>query len=226
MGWRRERGLILVLLLLLLPTPLPPVEPLPLGQWSSIFSLSHALFSRVANARAGRGDDAGAERARKIAIKLNWGFSFWGWIFSLARDYRKNYWFRTPELVRRSENSFAALSDLNKALDELRRITSKPEKAKWVAGNYHRIFGLSKNLIHELLREFAKAGALREMMLALKKELEEGDLLRDCLELGANDLMDFLGIAERLFPFGGDGSQRSSDRRPNDDDDDDEEEEL
>ncbi|KAG9448135.1 hypothetical protein H6P81_014263 [Aristolochia fimbriata] len=144
MGWiRREMGLIsFLLLLLLLPVP-PPAKPLPWGQWQSVLYLSRALFARVADARAGRGDAAGAERARQIADKINWGFSFWGWVFSLARDYRKNYWSWTPELLQRTQSSFGALFDLSDGLDELRRIESNSERAVWVAENYQKILGLS-----------------------------------------------------------------------------------
>lgn len=36
-------------------------------------------------------------------------------------------------------------------------------------------------------------------MLAMKKEIEEGDLLKDCLEVGTKDLEGLVQIGKNLF---------------------------
>ncbi|CBI30766.3 unnamed protein product, partial [Vitis vinifera] len=42
-------------------------------------------------------------------------------------------------------------------------------------------------MLGKLLQEFRQSGALREVVEKLKKEVTEGELLRDCLELVSND---------------------------------------
>lgn len=50
-------------------------------------------------------------------------------------------------------------------------------------------------------------GPLRDALLALRQEVEEGGLLRDCLEVGSDDLKGLVVVAKDLaFRYLFDGS--------------------
>ncbi|XP_074578824.1 uncharacterized protein LOC141835286 [Curcuma longa] len=187
---------LLLLLLILLPSS-PVSEGLYLGQWRTLVSLSHSLLSRVSNARAARGDLAGADRARRIADKLRLLGGAGGGIWSLGWDFAWNYAWRgvgipTAEVSR-------AAARLMEALAEASRIESGAERARWALRNYRELVGLADPLFKSLLRTFSRSGPLREMILILQKEAAEGELLKDCLEIGAADLEGLLRIAKDLL---------------------------
>nr|CAD1834006.1 unnamed protein product [Ananas comosus var. bracteatus] len=195
-GARRPPHLLLPLLLfvLILTPSAPRACALLVTQWSSLLSLSHSLLSRVANARAARGDVAGAARARAIADQLSLlGVGRGAW--SLGRDFLWNYAFRGGGGAEASRTASRVLA----ALSEASRIKSTAEMRRWVLRNYPDLVALSNSFIQTLLRTFSRSGPLREAVLVLQREVEEGELLKDCLEVGARDLEGLLRIAKDLF---------------------------
>ncbi|XP_077252265.1 adenine phosphoribosyltransferase [Tasmannia lanceolata] len=199
MIWRRTSNLLL-LLFLIFPAPLP-ANSVPFAEWRTLFSLAHSLMNRVANVRASRGDVSGAERARKIAQKLEGGLALWGGIWSFGWDYLRNYAWRDVISGWPPTEVFRAVSEMNDllgALSELTRMESDKDKARWLLQNYQRVLGVSRSLLRRLLLVFYQSGPLREVVLILQQEAE-GGLVRDCLELGASDLKSMLQIAKEIF---------------------------
>lgn len=153
-GARRPPHLLLPLLFVLILTPSAPrARALLVTQWSSLLSLSHSLLSRVANARAARGDVAGAARARAIADRLSLlGVGRGAW--SLGRDFLWNYAFRGggggAEASRTASRVLAALSEAS-------RIKSTAEMRRWVLRNYPDLVALSDSFIQTLLRTFSRS---------------------------------------------------------------------
>ncbi|KAG0485013.1 hypothetical protein HPP92_009092 [Vanilla planifolia] len=187
---QRSIRLLAVLLLLLHHS-----DGLRLGQWGTLLSLSESLISRVANIRDARGDHAGADRARKVADKIHhigggWGLWSTGWDF--AWNYALHGGIPSTEIYRSASQIVAALT-------EFRRLESREERARWVLRNYSRLVNLSETLFRTLLRYFSRSGPVREAVLALQKEIVEGELLRDCLELSAADLEGLLRIAADML---------------------------
>ncbi|KAF8409155.1 hypothetical protein HHK36_005228 [Tetracentron sinense] len=190
----------LIFLLLLLSTP-PPAESFSYGQWRTLFSVAHSLMKRVANLRASRGDFSGSERARRIAEKLErgLGLGFWRGMWSMGWDYMRNYAWR--DMAASSREMLGAVSDLNellRALNELTRIESGVDKAAWVRNKYQNVLRISESLFRRLLQVFGQSGALREVVLTLQREVVEGGLLKDCLELGSNDLKGLIQVIKDL----------------------------
>ncbi|XP_050370575.1 uncharacterized protein LOC126788608 [Argentina anserina] len=189
---------ILLLTLLLLITP-PPSQSLPYTQYRNLFSLSHSLMSRVANLRASRGDRAGSDRARNIAAKMESGLGLgvWGFMWSAGWDYVKNYsWREMPYTEMYGAASEA--SELMGWLGELTQKKSDSERAAWIGQNYRNVFRVSSSLLRRLLRVFSQSGTLREVVKAVQTEVVQGELLRDCLELGSNDFRGVLQILRDL----------------------------
>lgn len=186
---------LLTFTLLLTTSPLPSFS-LSFSQYQTLFSLAHSLTTRVANLRAARGDLAGSARARLIAQKLQrgLGLSFWRVMWSMGWDYLRNYSWRDTTS---SFELFGAMSDINeliRAVNELNRMNTGGERAAWVQRNYSNVLRLSKSLSGRLIKVFNQSGPLREMVETVQREVVEGELLRDCLELGSNDLKDLIQI--------------------------------
>ncbi|KAJ8616600.1 hypothetical protein MRB53_035972 [Persea americana] len=157
-------------------------------------------MSRVANVRAERGDLEGANRARKIASKMEGGLGLGLGFWSVGWDYAKNYAWRSRD-VESSNEILRAVSDANELLGllkELGGVESEKERAKWVYQNYQRVLDASKSILRRLLVVFARSGPLREIVLIVQKEAD-GDLLRDCLEVGVNDLKGLLKVAKDII---------------------------
>ncbi|KAA8519588.1 hypothetical protein F0562_013788 [Nyssa sinensis] len=123
---------------------------------------------RVANLRASRGDLAGSDRARVMAQKLEMGqgFGFWKVMWSMGWDYLKNYEWRSLG----SFEMFGAVPDMNELLRSLNEIDS------------------------DEIGAFRQSGPLRQVVETVQKEVVEGELLRDCLEVGSNDLMSLIQV--------------------------------
>ncbi|WJZ96618.1 hypothetical protein VitviT2T_015285 [Vitis vinifera] len=79
------------------------------------------------------------------------------------------------------------MKELLRWMTELSRTESGAERAAWVVRNYQSVLTVSNSMLGKLLQEFRQSGALREVVEKLKKEVTEGELLRDCLELVSND---------------------------------------
>ncbi|KAK6917758.1 hypothetical protein RJ641_018509 [Dillenia turbinata] len=186
----------LFFLLVLTPTPSNSLSFSSYHQWRTLFSLSHALMIRVANLRSSRGDIDGYNRAKSIADKLEMGFGlgFWQSMLSFGWDYLKNYSWReiNPALL------YGVVSDANQIINsllELNRLESDSERGVWISRNYKNVFGVSKSLFSKLHQVFRQSGAMREAMETMQREVVEGGLLKDCLELGSKDLK---GLVQNL----------------------------
>ncbi|PIN04342.1 hypothetical protein CDL12_23117 [Handroanthus impetiginosus] len=170
------------------------------SNYQALFSLSHSLTSRVATLRAARGDLEGAARARKLAhnIERGLGLGFYKFAWNVGWDYVKNY--GSGDAVS-FETLGGVLSDVNEllgALGELNQIQSDAERVAWVGRNYKDALRVSKSLFGRLLKVFHHSGPLREVVVILQQEILEGDLLRDCLELGADDLKGLLQVLKDI----------------------------
>ncbi|KAL6992330.1 hypothetical protein U1Q18_010436 [Sarracenia purpurea var. burkii] len=193
-GPLRTPPLLLLLTFFLITTP-PPSDSLSYTQFQTLYSLAHSLMMRVSNLRASRGDLAGSDRARLIAGKLErgMGLGFWGAMWSVGWDYVRNYAWRDAasfELV----GIVSDANELLRSLNELTRMESDAEKVEWVSRNYRNALRVSRSLFQRLLRVFSRSGPLREVVVTVQKEVVEGDLLRDCLELGSKDLTGLIQI--------------------------------
>ncbi|EHA8592322.1 hypothetical protein COCNU_contig69425513G000010 [Cocos nucifera] len=193
----RQPFLLPLFLLFLLAQPPPPASGLWLGQLGTLLSLSRTLLTRVANARAARGELAGAARARKIAdqLRLLGGGEGKG-IWSLGWDFARNYAWRGR--LPTAEVSGAA-SQLLAALVEFSRIESPAERSRWALRNYRNLLALSDSILQKLLHALSRSGPLKAMVLVIQKEAVEGELIRDCLEVGAADLEGLVRIARGVF---------------------------
>ncbi|CAN4082146.1 unnamed protein product [Withania somnifera] len=163
----------------------------PFSNYHTLFSLSHSLFSRVANLRESRGDYDGAARARSIAKKLEnfLGIGFWKVIWNVGWDYA---WRDAT-----SFEMFGALSELNEILlgiTEFTSVSSDRERVKWMNRNYENLFRVSKSLFGKFRRVFRQPGPLKEVVETLQEEVLEGGLLKDCLELGSTDLKGLIMV--------------------------------
>ncbi|XP_062095205.1 uncharacterized protein LOC133801079 isoform X2 [Humulus lupulus] len=189
----------LAFLIVLLLAAAPASESISYLQYRTLFSLSHKLLIRVANLRAARGDISGANRARFMAAKLEggMGLGFRGFTWSAGWDYVTSYaW---------TELSYSDLSaavsssnDLLRWLGELSRAESAEERAAWVGRNYKNVLEVSSSMLSRLLEEFRESETLREVVEAVEREVVDGGLLRDCLELGNNDLKGLIQILKDL----------------------------
>ncbi|XP_073311653.1 uncharacterized protein [Primulina huaijiensis] len=161
-----------------------------------LVSLSHSLASRVATLRDARGDVLGAARARNLAriIERGMGLGFYKLVFNVGWDFLKNFaWSDTM-----SFGTLAAvlpdLKELLAAVGDFNRINSDAGRVAWIGRNYGNVLRVSKSLFARLLKVFGQSGSTRELLEALQNEVLEGDLLKDCLELGANDLQGLIQV--------------------------------
>ncbi|XWS18562.1 hypothetical protein CRYUN_Cryun32bG0056000 [Craigia yunnanensis] len=189
-----------LLFVLLATTVQQPVNSLSYSQYKTLVSLSNSLLTRVANLRSARGDAAGSNRARLIAEKLErWqGVGIWGAAWSVGWDYIWNYSWRRDLDYGEIYGVVADLNQLGRLLGELTRSNSEMERAGWIARNYGNALAVSKRLFNRLLKVFKKSVALREGIETIQREVMEGGLLRDCLEIGSNDLKGLVQIFKDL----------------------------
>ncbi|KAK7245602.1 hypothetical protein RIF29_40449 [Crotalaria pallida] len=181
---------------------MPTVRSIPITLFSitsfflfrDFFSLAHSLFTRVANLRASRGDIDGAARARAIAkkLELGLGFGFWRIVLWLAPWNWRD--FSVTELY----GVVLEMIELVRGLSELTRLESEAERPVWVSPIYQNVLALFKSVFRKLLKAFGQSGLLREVVETLQKEVVEGGLIRDCLELGSNDLKALIQVAKNL----------------------------
>ncbi|XP_062185983.1 uncharacterized protein LOC133889496 [Phragmites australis] len=200
---RPPLSLLVLVLLLLVSSPPPRASALriPLRNLTTLVSLSHSLLSRVAATRAARGDAAAAARARRIASLISsrgaWGL---GW------DYLRHYAFSSATGCGLS--CAAAASRLLAAAAEASRLRSTTDAAQWMRRHYGDVREAAAEILNGLLVAFSEQGPLREVVMDVKWEVEEGGLLKDCLEVGAKDLQGLLVIAKDLLA----GASRASSR--------------
>lgn len=148
-----------------------------------------SLFTRLASARVARGDHAGAERARSIANTFGNSLQWWTGVGTMSWDYITNYFFsQSASRGIGVSQVMGHLSDLSSIVQELTQLGSDSERLQWLARNYSRAFAVAKSALGNLLSIFDTDGAIRNCVLAMQREVLEGDLLRDVLRLGPTDL--------------------------------------
>ncbi|KAL2588795.1 hypothetical protein GLYMA_13G222900v4 [Glycine max] len=174
------------------PSPSQSLSFSSFFRYRNLFSLSHSLLIGVANLRAARGDVAGADRARSIADGLDQGTVF---------GFLKLLW--TLSWTDMSfTDLYGAVSDMNellRGLTELTRLESVAERSAWVSRNYQSVLTVFKSLSRKLLKALGQSGVMREIGETFQKEVVEGGLIRDCLELGNNDLKALIQIVKDLL---------------------------
>ncbi|CAO2828192.1 unnamed protein product [Amaranthus hypochondriacus] len=197
-----------LLYLVVLSPPYPTEAFVSYTQITTVLSLSHSLFSRVANLRASRGDFHGARRAQLIADKLEHvsGLRFWSNVWSMGWDYLKNYAWRDTMSFRDALGFASDINELLSSLSQFGHLRSDSERAAWIARNYSNFFRISKSMFSRFSSIFSKSGPLRELVETLQKEIE-GEFLKDCLQVGAGDLMGLVQILKDLASQYTDGHQ-------------------
>ncbi|XP_015693009.2 uncharacterized protein LOC102722719 [Oryza brachyantha] len=202
---RLPAPLLLAALLLVVSSKPPRASALrvPLRQVATFLNLSNSLLTRVAAARAARGDDIAASRARRIASHLSLFSSRGAW--ALSWDYLRHYAFSSAAGCGLSCATSAAR--LLAAAAEVSRLHSATDAAQWLRRNYGDVRDAGGQLLNGLLVAFSEQGPLREVVMDVKWEVEEGELLKDCLEVGAKDLEGLLVIAKDLI-FGASRTSR------------------
>ncbi|KAF9672502.1 hypothetical protein SADUNF_Sadunf11G0049000 [Salix dunnii] len=193
---------LLLLLLLLLTTTITTTAfsfSRSYSQYKTLFSLSHSLLARVSNLRASRGDISGSNRAKLLAQKLErgMGFGFWGLSWSVGWDYAVNYAWSDFD-YRELYGAVSEMNELLRFLGELTRSQSEVGRATWIAGNYKNVLRVSQSVLRRLVKVFHQSGPLKETVEIVQREVVEGDLLRDCLELGGNDFKGLIQIVKDL----------------------------
>ncbi|XP_074326319.1 uncharacterized protein LOC141664295 [Apium graveolens] len=173
---------------------------LPFSSYTTLFSLAHSLTTRVANLRASRGDLAGAARARSLAHKIRpgIGLGFWRFMLSLGWDYVRNYSWRDVGSVSDALGIVSDLNEVMRVVNELTRFESNADRTVWVQRNYKNVLKVTKSMFRRLTKIFYQQGPLREVVQMLQKEVVEGELLKDCLELGSDDLKGLIQIIKDL----------------------------
>ncbi|XP_027339331.1 uncharacterized protein LOC113853077 [Abrus precatorius] len=186
---------ITILLLTAAPSPSQSLTFSSYFRYRNLFYLSHSLLTAVANHRATRGDLAGAERARTIADKLEQGsvFGFWRLVWSTWT------WSWTELPLTELYGAVSDMNELLRGLTELTRLESVAERSAWVSRNYQNVLTVSKSLFRKLLKAFGQSGVMREVVETLQKEVVEGGLIRDCLEVGNNDLKALIAVLRDLL---------------------------
>ncbi|KAG6642294.1 hypothetical protein I3843_09G128100 [Carya illinoinensis] len=190
---------LLFFFLLFLTTAPKPSHSLVYSQYRTFVSLAQSLTTRVANLRASRGDFTGSRRAKDIAEQLErgLGLGLWGFTWSVGWDYVKNYAWREVSY----DDLYGAITDANellRRLGELTRTDSGADSAEWVGRNYQNVLGISSSLLKRLLNVFRQSGTLRKVVETVETEVVDGGFLKDCLEVGTNDLKGLLQIVKDL----------------------------
>ncbi|KAJ7968808.1 Adenine phosphoribosyltransferase [Quillaja saponaria] len=188
-----------VLFFIILLVTASPSQSLSYSQYRSLFSLAHSLMKRVANLRAARGDIEGSERAQRMVERLErgLGLGFWGFMWSAGWDYAKNYSWRNFSVT----ELYGAVSEMNELLryfGELTRKETDVDRVAWVRRNYQKVLSICNSLFGRLLSVFRQSGVLREVVETVQREVVEGGLLMDCLELGSNDLKGLIQIIKDM----------------------------
>uniref|UniRef100_A0A0E0JNI0 Pectinesterase inhibitor domain-containing protein n=1 Tax=Oryza punctata TaxID=4537 RepID=A0A0E0JNI0_ORYPU len=187
--------LLLIVLLLLGGAPRASALRIPLREVATLLNLSRSLLNRVAAARAARGDAIAASRARRIASHLSLFSSRGAW--ALSWDYLRHYAFSSAAGCGLSCATAAAR--LLAAAAEVSRLHSATDAAQWLRRNYVDVRDAAAQLLNGLLVAFSEQGPLREVVMDVKWEVEEGELLKDCLKVGSKDLEGLLVIAKDLL---------------------------
>ena len=151
--------LLYLLYLVVLSPPYPTEVFVSYTQITTILSLSHSLFTRVANLRASRGDFHGARRAQLIADKLEHvsGLRFWSNVWSMGWDYLKNYAWRDTMSFQDALGFASNIHELLSSLTQFGHLRSDSERAAWIARNYSNFFRISKSIFSRLSSVFSKS---------------------------------------------------------------------
>ncbi|KAG6696102.1 hypothetical protein I3842_09G130500 [Carya illinoinensis] len=176
-----SRFLLFFLLLVLTASP-KPSHSLSYSQYRIFVSLAQSLTTRDIAELLERGP----------------GLRLLGFTWSVGWDYVKNnYALREISY----DDLYGFVTDANellRLLEELARTDSGAERAEWVRRNYQNVLGISSSLLKRLLNVFRQSGTLRKVVETVEREIVDGEFLKDCLEVGTNDLEGLLQIFSDL----------------------------
>ncbi|XP_074298150.1 uncharacterized protein LOC141628970, partial [Silene latifolia] len=168
----------------------------------TLFSLphiTHSLLTRVSSLRSSRGDTRGARRAHILADKVKriLGRRFGHTVLSLGWTYIRHYTYGSRGIgTRLSYRNFVDYYETVRGwVTELARLRDDVERVAWVQSNYKDINGLFKAIYEWLLSVLITSEPLKKV---LEEEMEEGDLLKDCLEVGGKELKGLFQILKDL----------------------------
>ncbi|KAL3576329.1 hypothetical protein D5086_021612 [Populus alba] len=133
----------------------------------------------------------GSNRAKLIAQKLErgLGFGFWGLSWSVGWDYAINYAWRDFD-YRNCTVLLREMNELLRFLGELTRSGSKLSEPLGLPGITKNVLRVAQSCYDGLSKCFINRVIKRRWCETVQREVVEGDLLRDCLELGSNDLKE------------------------------------
>ncbi|KAG2689209.1 hypothetical protein I3843_09G128200 [Carya illinoinensis] len=118
--------------------------------------------------------------------------------WSVGWDYVKNYYAWREVSYDDLYGSVKDANELLRRLGELTRTDSGADRAKWVGRNDQNILGISGSRLKMLLNVFRQSGTLRKVVETVEREIVDGEFLKDCLEVGTNDLEGLLQIFSDL----------------------------
>ncbi|XP_057428810.1 uncharacterized protein LOC130722178 [Lotus japonicus] len=192
---RSNSTLVFFFIFFLFVTPSQSLSFSSYLRYRNLFSLSHSLLTAVANLRASRGDVAAADRARAMAdsidkmsgigfLRFLWSAWSWSWKDLSLTDL------------------YGAVSDINellRSLNEFTRLESPAQTSAWLSRNYQKLLKVTKSLSRKLLNSFGQSKVVREIVETLQKEVVEGGLIRDCLQVGTKDLKALVQVLKDLI---------------------------
>nr|TKR83936.1 hypothetical protein D5086_0000262820 [Populus alba] len=140
-----------------------------------------------------------SNRAKLIAQKLErgLGFGFWGLSWSVGWDYAINYAWRDFD-YRNCTVLLREMNELLRFLGELTRSGSKLSEPLGLPGITKNVLRVAQSCYDGLSKCFINRVIKRRWCETVQREVVEGDLLRDCLELGSNDLKGLVQIVKDL----------------------------
>ncbi|KAK2642638.1 hypothetical protein Ddye_024401 [Dipteronia dyeriana] len=161
--------------------------------YGNVLGVSKRLFVRLLKVFSQSGSNRLKLISQKLERGLELGFFELTWSMgSLGWDYMRNYdrWDQ--------QELYGAVSDLNelmRCVSEFIRVDSEIGRFRQ---NYGNVLDVLKRLIVRLLKQFTQSGALREVIETVEREVVDGELLRDCLEVGSNDLKGLIQVLKDL----------------------------
>ncbi|KAI5059394.1 hypothetical protein GOP47_0025713 [Adiantum capillus-veneris] len=209
--WESTRAYGLIALIVLSATSCTSAPPPPSGlSWRTAHSLASSLLHRICNHRLAKGDTEGAERIKHMLSSFDSGLFFWTNMGSIAWDYAVHYSWRSlnPSQI---FDVLRLIGDIQSALTEFAQLRTDMDRLRWISINYSRILQLAKASLQKLLKLFDHPGALRNLVLSLQTEVLTGDILRDAMQLGADDLRSLVQVVkEMVLRYYGQTSTQSS----------------
>ncbi|KAL2341063.1 hypothetical protein Fmac_009003 [Flemingia macrophylla] len=169
--------------------------------YSTLFSLEEKLRVSVFVLEFHMGDHKHSNSDRVIeSFSMLGHHSFLSWRRRVGIGYSLLWtWSWTEFSFADVYGVVSEVNELLRVLTELARLESVAERSAWVSRNYRNVLALSKSLSTKFFKAFRQSGVMREIGETFQKEVVEGGLIRDCLELGNNDLKALIQVFKDLL---------------------------